>query len=149
MDRSPANAKRNADQAFLVRPPDPSLPNGGGVIRGIGEKISADPVTGTGSFSVPIATSPGCAGFAPQLALDYDSGAGDGPFALGWNLGLPSVCRKTDKVVCTILPENSRTCPSEPTAPGTSGLTSMRRTLRRAPRTSGLSYESCSIDGAV
>ena len=36
-----------------------SLPKGGGAIRGIGEKFAANPVTGTGSMSVPIATSPG------------------------------------------------------------------------------------------
>ena len=30
-------------------------------------------------------------------ALSYDSGAGNGPFGLGWNLSLPSITRKTDK----------------------------------------------------
>jgi hypothetical protein len=29
--------------------------------------------------------------------LSYDSGSGQGPFGLGWTLGLPSVTRKTDK----------------------------------------------------
>ena len=38
--------------------PTLSLPKGGGAIRGIGEKFAANPVTGTGSMSVPIATSP-------------------------------------------------------------------------------------------
>src|SRR5216110_2716026 len=74
-----------------------SLPKGGGAIRGIGEKFGANPVTGTGSLSVPIATSPGRSGFGPQLSLSYDSGAGNGPFGLGWNLSLPSITRKTDK----------------------------------------------------
>jgi hypothetical protein len=63
----------------------------------MGEKFAANPVTGTGSMSVPIATSPGRAGFGPQLALSYDSGAGNGLFGLGWNLSLPSITRKTDK----------------------------------------------------
>jgi len=48
-------------------------------------------------MSVPIATSPGRGGFGPQLALTYDSGAGNGPFGFGWNLSLPSITRKTDK----------------------------------------------------
>jgi len=48
-------------------------------------------------MTVPIATSPGRGGFGPQLALSYDSGAGNGPFGLGWNLSLPSITRKTDK----------------------------------------------------
>src|SRR5437870_13536951 len=77
--------------------PSPSLPKGGGAIRGIGEKFAANPVTGTGSMSVPIATSPGRSGFGPQLSLSYDSGAGNGPFGFGWNLSVPSITRKTDK----------------------------------------------------
>src|SRR3989475_2447325 len=72
-------------------------PKGGGAIRGIGEKFSANPVTGTGSLSVPIALSPGRSGFGPQLSLAYDSGAGNGSFGLGWSLSLPSITRKTDK----------------------------------------------------
>lgn len=77
--------------------PTIQLPKGGGAIRGIGEKFAANPVTGTGSMSVPIATSPGRSGFGPQLSLSYDSGAGNGPFGFGWSLSLPSITRKTDK----------------------------------------------------
>jgi RHS repeat-associated protein len=77
--------------------PSISLPKGGGAIRGIGEKFAANPVTGTGSMSVPIATSPGRGGFGPQLSLTYDSGAGNGPFGFGWGLALPAITRKTDK----------------------------------------------------
>jgi RHS repeat-associated protein len=77
--------------------PSISLPKGGGAIRGIGEKFAANPVTGTGSLSVPIYASPGRGGFGPQLSLSYDSGASNGAFGLGWSLGLPSLTRKTDK----------------------------------------------------
>src|SRR5215467_12968893 len=77
--------------------PSISLPKGGGAIRGIGEKFAANPVTGTGSITVPIATSPGRSGFGPQLFLSYDSGAGNGTFGFGWSLFLPSITRKTDK----------------------------------------------------
>lgn len=63
----------------------------------MGEKFAANPVTGTGSMTVPMAVSPGRAGFAPQLSLSYDSGAGNGPFGLGWNLSLPAITRRTDK----------------------------------------------------
>ena len=80
-----------------VSAPAITLPKGGGAIRGIGEKFAANPVTGTGSMSVPIATSPGRSGFGPQLSLSYDSGAGNGPFGFGWNLSLPAITRKTDK----------------------------------------------------
>jgi len=74
-----------------------SLPKGGGAIRGIGEKFSVNPVTGTGSLAVPIFTSPGRSDFAPKLSLSYDSGSGNGPFAFGWHLSIPSIVRKTDK----------------------------------------------------
>ena len=80
-----------------VQPPAISLPKGGGAIRGIGEKFAANPVTGTGSMSVPIATSPGRSGFGPELSLTYDSGSGNGIFGFGWDLSLPSITRKTDK----------------------------------------------------
>ena len=76
--------------------PSLSLPKGGGAIRGIGEKFAANPVTGTGSMTVPIATSHGRSSFGPQLSLSYDSGAGNGPFGLGWSLSLPAITRKTD-----------------------------------------------------
>src|SRR5258707_7233235 len=77
--------------------PSISLPKGGGAIQGIGEKFAANPVTGTGSMTIPIATSPGRAGFGPQLSLSYDSGSGNGPFGFGWSLALPNISRKTDK----------------------------------------------------
>ncbi len=86
----------NGEQKSAVAP-SISLPKGGGAIRGIGEKFAANPVTGTGSMSVPIATSPGRSGFGPELSLSYDSGAGNGPFGFGWSLGLPAITRKTDK----------------------------------------------------
>ncbi|MDM0116730.1 SpvB/TcaC N-terminal domain-containing protein [Variovorax sp. J22R133] len=97
MEKSAAPSPKDTEQSFLVRAPELSLPKGGGAIRGIGEKFSANPVTGTGAMSVPIALSPGRGGFGPQLALGYDSGAGHGAFALGWQLALPSISRKTDK----------------------------------------------------
>src|SRR2546430_4385493 len=92
------NAKKDTTtQTPQALAPTISLPKGGGAIRGIGEKFAANPVTGTGSMSVPLATSPGRSGFGPQLSLAYDSGAGNGAFGLGWNLSLPSITRKTDK----------------------------------------------------
>ncbi len=78
-------------------PPTIALPKGGGAVRGIGEKFKTNPANGTGSMSVPLAISPGRAGFGPQLALTYNSGGGNGLFGLGWNLSLPAITRKTDK----------------------------------------------------
>jgi RHS repeat-associated protein len=78
-------------------PPTVSLPNGGGAIRDIGEKFSVSAATGTASLRIPVATSPGRAGFGPSLSLDYDSGSGNGPFGLGWKMTIPAITRKTDK----------------------------------------------------
>jgi RHS repeat-associated protein len=74
-----------------------SLPKGGGALRGIGESFSADLHTGTGNFSVPVATPPGRHRFGPNLSLAYSTGAGNGPFGLGWALSLPAVTRRTSR----------------------------------------------------
>lgn len=74
-----------------------TLPKGGGAISGIGEKVQVNSVTGTGSFSVPVKISPGRNGFEPELNLSYDSGSGNSPFGLGWQIGVPSISRKTQK----------------------------------------------------
>lgn len=71
-DRPLASSGSGGDSVhadFFLKAPSLTLPKGGGAIRGMGEKFSANPVTGTGSMSVPIATSPGRAGFGPQFAL--------------------------------------------------------------------------------
>jgi RHS repeat-associated protein len=82
-----------------VTAPAPSLPKGGGAVRGIGETFTANAVTGTGALRVPIATTPGRSGFHPELSLSYDSGAGNGPFGIGWHLSVASISRRTDKKI--------------------------------------------------
>ena len=64
--------------------PTISLPKGGGAIRGIGEKFSNNPVSGTGSMSVPIATTPGRSGFGPQLTLSRRVQLVHGYHGHGW-----------------------------------------------------------------
>src|SRR5258706_14417539 len=83
----------------LVHAPSISLPRGGGAIRGIGEKFAANPVTGTGSMTVPIAASPGRNGFGPPPSLSYHSGSGNCPFGLCLQPSLPSIRPKTAKGV--------------------------------------------------
>jgi RHS repeat-associated protein len=92
-----ADSGKAAREALPLRAPAVALPKGGGAIRGIGERFSANTMTGTASLSVPVYSSPGRAGFGPTLTLTYDSGAGNGPYGLGWSLALPSITRKTDK----------------------------------------------------
>jgi hypothetical protein len=49
----------------------------------MGEKFAAKPISGTGTASVPIATSPGRGGFWPPFDLAYDSGSGNTAFGFG------------------------------------------------------------------
>jgi RHS repeat-associated protein len=91
------SAEGSSQETPPLTAPQISLPKGGGAIRGIGEKFTADAATGTGTLTVPVALSSGRGGFGPQLSLAYDSGSGNGPFGIGWSLGLPSITRKTDK----------------------------------------------------
>ncbi len=77
--------------------PTPSLPKGGGAMRGLGEQFQMAAFTGTGSLTIPVNTSPGRGGFGPQISLRYDSGAGNGPFGLGMSLSPPSISRRTDR----------------------------------------------------
>jgi hypothetical protein len=93
-----SNESKSAD-SFALKAPQITLPKAGGATRGIGEKFTADPVTGTASFSVPLAASPGRSRFGPQLSLSYDSGAGNGSFGLGWRLSTNSIARRTDRCI--------------------------------------------------
>jgi len=101
MNEIPLAASHKQNQAASQKPeksqdfPIP-LSKGGGAIRGIGEKFVANPVTGTDSMTVPIATSSGRSGFGLQFPLSYDSGSGNGPFGFCWNISLPANARKTD-----------------------------------------------------
>jgi RHS repeat-associated protein len=88
---------RSAKSAPGLSLPAVSLPKGGGAIKGIDEKLAVNQATGTASLSLGVFTSPGRSGFGPSLGLDYDSGAGNGPFGLGWSVAAPQITRKTSK----------------------------------------------------
>jgi RHS repeat-associated protein len=94
---APDSSPAEDEDRFALRVPSISLPKGGGALRGLGEKFAANPFTGTGAVTVQIPTSPGRAGFGPALELTYDSGAGDGPFGIGWHLTLPAITLRTDR----------------------------------------------------
>lgn len=80
-----------------VRPEVLSLPDGPGSIEGLGDTFEPNPATGTASYSVAFQVPPGVGGFVPSLALSYSSGAGNGPYGLGWQLSLPMVMRSTER----------------------------------------------------
>ncbi len=87
----------SADNKSGVAPTVLSLPSGPGSIEGLGESFQPQLNTGTANYRVPLRLPPGRAGFAPQLALSYNSGDGQSPFGLGWKLDLPFIQRQTDK----------------------------------------------------
>ncbi|MCP4108690.1 MAG: hypothetical protein GY749_24605 [Desulfobacteraceae bacterium] len=80
-----------------VKPSVLSLPSGPGSIEGLGESFEPQLNSGTATYRVPLAVLPGRNGFAPDLALDYNSGNGNSTFGLGWKIGIPYIQRQTDK----------------------------------------------------
>lgn len=75
-----------------------ALPKGGGAIVGLGDRLSPVGSTGMAGLAVALPLSPG-RGYAPALTLTYNSGAGNGAFGLGWQLGLVAVQRRTNRGV--------------------------------------------------
>ena len=76
--------------------PTLALPKGGGALKNIGDKFAANAFTGSGGMSVPLPISPG-RDLTPSLALEYSTGAGNGPFGIGWQLSVAAITRKTDR----------------------------------------------------
>lgn len=89
--------QERATKTNAIEIPQISLPKGGGALKGIDEKFQVNAANGTASFSIPLPLSPGRNGFQPSLSLGYNSGAGSSLFGAGWDLGYPSIQRKTDK----------------------------------------------------
>ena len=79
-----------------IEVPSITLPKGGGAIKGIDEKFSVNAVNGTSSYTIPLPFS-AARGASPNLTISYNSGSGNSPFGLGWNLSIGFIKRKTDK----------------------------------------------------
>ena len=95
--------------------PTINLPQGGGAIRGIGEKFSVNPATDRLADCSDLYTSPGRSDFFPKLSLSYDSGSGNGPFALGWHLSIPSIPEKPTRVCHVMMMPANRMFSFSPT----------------------------------
>jgi RHS repeat-associated protein len=111
MDRGPLDRSQGTRSSFVGRAvardegtegpedslvPRVELPRGGGALRGIGETFEANAFTGTGTLTLPVPLSPARA-MTPSLELSYDSGRGNGPFGLGFELSVPEISRRTDR----------------------------------------------------
>jgi hypothetical protein len=62
---------------------------------GVQLTISNSPFTGSAATRVPIEVPPGRGGIAPNLALTYNSQAGNGWVGVGWNLDMGAIQRST------------------------------------------------------
>ncbi len=74
-----------------------SVPQGTGKIQGMGESFSTQLSTGVATFTVPISLPKARGGAQASLTLSYDSGAGHGVAGVGWDIGVPSIARQTDR----------------------------------------------------
>lgn len=72
-----------------------ALPAAGASVRGLSEGFQSDLYSGTGAFDIPISLPAAMGGFAPDVALRYNSGAGAGAFGQGWRLAFPRIQRQT------------------------------------------------------
>ena len=78
-----------------------ALPDGPGSIEGLGSGFEPQLNSGTAAYRVDIKVPAGTAGLAPQIALAYNAGSGNGPFGLGWNWEPMNIRRRTAKGIPT------------------------------------------------
>ncbi|AZF33039.1 Putative toxin subunit [Pseudomonas sp. R4-35-07] len=83
-----------SDDTSMLQVNTPALPKGGAAIQGTGKGWGDIGSSGTASFEIALPISPG-RGYAPAMSLTYHSGAGNGPFGLGWGVPQPAVSRRT------------------------------------------------------
>jgi RHS repeat-associated protein len=93
------NPEENAarTKSNLIDIPSITLPKGGGALKSIDEKFEVNAANGTASWSIPLPLSASRNSLSPSLSLTYNSGAGNGPFGIGWQADVPSIQRKTEK----------------------------------------------------
>ena len=73
------------------------MPKGPGSIEGLGESFEPQLNTGTATYRVKIAVSPGVNKQQPEIALEYNSGYGNSALGIGWALNTDYIQRQTDK----------------------------------------------------
>ena len=74
-----------------------SLPSGPGSIEGLGESFQPQLNTGSYAMGLPFKLPPVRGAVQSEVRLSYNSGSGNGPLGLGWQLDVPCLQRQTDK----------------------------------------------------
>ncbi|KAM3416066.1 hypothetical protein BST61_g9551 [Cercospora zeina] len=106
-DHGPAAASNDAQFSFGPAP-SIAVPSGGGTLRSMGDHFAMNHATGTGTYTIPIAVTPGRAAAETAFSLSYSSGGGNGIFGLGWSHSFDmSVSRKCDSSLPQYLDEES------------------------------------------
>ncbi|MBW4441093.1 MAG: VCBS repeat-containing protein [Plectolyngbya sp. WJT66-NPBG17] len=90
------STKGGRTEPDAIEVPKIELPKGGGAVRGIDEEFKVNAANGTASFSIPLPVA-ASRGVVPKLRIAYSSGGGNSIFGLGWDLGLPTIKRKTSQ----------------------------------------------------
>jgi len=80
-----------------VEPQVISLPKGPGSLEGLGESFEPQLNTGTATYRIKIAVSPGVNKQQPEVSLEYNGGYGNSATGIGWDLNLAFIQRRTDK----------------------------------------------------
>ncbi|RZA11683.1 MAG: toxin, partial [Proteobacteria bacterium] len=83
-----------SDDTHNLQVNTPALPKGGAAIQGTGKGWGDIGSSGTASFEIALPISP-ARGYTPAMSLTYQSGAGNGPFGLGWGVHLGAVSQRT------------------------------------------------------
>lgn len=92
-----ATSTGNQPSSFFT---PPSLPKGGGTLSGNGGSLSVGGAEGAAGWQIPLPVSAAPnRSLAPQMALSYSSGGGNGCFGMGWQLGLPVIRQRTQNGV--------------------------------------------------
>ncbi|MFH8250146.1 toxin TcdB middle/N-terminal domain-containing protein [Microbacterium sp. B2969] len=80
-----------------VAPGLTDVPGGGGGISPLGDRFQPDLVRGTGNYAVPLKLPKGPNDLQPQVSVTYSTGAGNGPFGLGWRYEPLRIDRRSDR----------------------------------------------------
>lgn len=99
--KNEAKANKSKSTGSTIPQSVKTLGKGGGSHKSIDEAYQVNAATGSFTTSFAISTTPGRSGYSPSLSLAYDTGSGNGPFGLGWDLGLSTISRKTSKFIPT------------------------------------------------